>query len=129
MDQTFSNEITTIGLQVVQAIVGLAWAALVGLIAHHAPKVLALVQRALSYKIVQDAVLWAAREFAGRLRDPDDTAIVTEPLAVSRATDAVMRRVGGSLDVLGVYREQHVRSIVAARLKNELWGASANDHS
>lgn len=114
MDPATTNELAELIGQGVLALVALAatilpaWA-------------INIWRKAIATRLVQDAVLWAARAAVARLQDAGDAAIRTESGAVAEAAAAVEERVPEALSRAGV-NTQHLRGLVEARVKSIVAG-------
>lgn len=74
-------------------------------------------RKAIAVKLVQDAILWAARSAVASLLDDKDSVVRTPGQAIKAATETVAARVPDALKTVGVKTDQDLRELVQARVK------------
>lgn len=117
----FTNELNNVIGQGLIALLATIWTILGGLVVRHVPIALEVWNQATKHKIVQDAILWAAREAVARMRNSDDRVVVTEDDAVDQATIALTHRVPEALGALGLTTTKVIKDRVAARVRDLVW--------
>jgi hypothetical protein len=117
----FTNELNAVIGQGLLALLAMIWTIFVGQIVRHVPIAVDLWNQATKHKIVQDAILWAAKEAVARLRNSDDNIVVTEEDAVDQAAIALTGRVPEALYSVGLSSPHAIKDRVAARVRDLLW--------
>lgn len=117
METTFNSELLAYSQQAFAAVLTMAGVAVTGLLARYVPQALTLWSSASQYKIVQDALLWAAKEAVARLQDKGDTAVPNEKAAIDVAANTVIQRVPEALEAVGLGDREKVKDRVGARIK------------
>jgi hypothetical protein len=128
MDNSFAEQLALYAGDIVSAIVALAWAAIAGLLARHAPQLLKVLQafseqlaHMVNDKRVQTVILWAAEEALAHLRNPDRTDVEDEQQATQYAAKQLERRVPDTLKAVGVITSKQVHDLAAVRVRKLLW--------
>lgn len=117
----FTTELNSVISQGMLALLATIWTFLGAQVVRHVPVAVELWNQSTKYKIVQDAILWAAREAVARMRNSDDTIVVTEDDAIDKAAIAVTSRVPEALHTVGLATVGAVRERVAARVRDLVW--------
>jgi hypothetical protein len=82
---------------------------------------LLLWRKAIAYRVVQDGLLFAARQAVAMLRDQAEAGITHPEQAIDAAATLAQARVPGALKTLGLTSLAAVRDRVAARVQDLLW--------
>lgn len=117
----FTNELNGVIGQGLLALLATIWTFLAAQIVRHVPIAVDLWNQATKHKIVQDAILWAAKEAVARMRDSDDKIVVTEEDAIDQATIALTHRVPEALNTVGLVAPSLIKDRVASRVRDLLW--------
>jgi hypothetical protein len=117
----FTTELNGVLGQGFLALLAVIWTWLAGQIVRHVPIVVDLWNQATKHKIVQDAILWAAKEAVARMRNSDDKIVVTEEDAIDQATIALTHRVPEALQTVGLSATSMIKDRVASRVRDLLW--------
>lgn len=117
----FSNELNSVIAQGLLALLATIWTFLGAQVVRHVPIAIDLWNQATKHKIVQDAILWAAKEAVARLRNSDDRIVVTEEDAIDQATVALTGRVPEALQTVGLATTDAIKERVSARVRDLLW--------
>lgn len=115
MDATQMNELS--------GLIGEAVLALLAMAATLLPAwAINIWRKAIAVKLVQDAVLWAARNAVASLQDDKDSVVRTPAQAVKLASETVAARVPDALKRVGITTEADLRGLVQARVKSLIAG-------
>jgi hypothetical protein len=117
----FSNELNSVIGQGLLALFATIWTFFAALIVRHVPIAVDLWNQATKHKIVQEAILWAAKEAVARLRNSDDSIVVTEEDAIDQAAIAVTSRVPEALHTVGLASVDAIKERVASRVRDLVW--------
>ena len=117
----FTNELNGVIGQGMLALLATIWTFLAAQVVRYVPIAVELWNQATKHKIVQDAILWAAKEAVARLRNSNDALVVTEQDAIDQAAIAVTSRVPEALGALGLTNSGAIKERVAARVRDLVW--------
>lgn len=87
------------------------------------PWAAALWNKSQSYKIVQDALLWAARSALAKLNNPDNRLVLTEADAVQQATDEVLAAAPKAVKKVFGKNTDALNAALGRRIASLRWGS------
>jgi hypothetical protein len=117
----FTTELNSVIGQGMLALLATIWTFLGAQVVRHVPVAVELWNQSTKHKIVQEAILWAAREAVARMRNSGDAIVVTEEDAIDQAAIAVTSRVPEALGALGLTNSNAIKERVAARVRDLVW--------
>lgn len=86
------------------------------------PWAAALWNKSQSYKIVQDALLWAARSALAKLNNPDNRLVLTEADAVQQASDEVLLAAPKAVKKIFGNNTDALNAALSRRIASLRWG-------
>lgn len=95
---------------------------LAGIAAIAPPWAAALWNKSQSYKIVQDALLWAARSALAKLNNPDNRLVLTEADAVNQATEEVLAAAPKAVKKIFGKNTDALSAALSRRISSLRWG-------
>lgn len=81
-----------------------------------------LWNKSQSYKIVQDALLWAAKSALAKLNNPDNRLVLTEADAVTQAAEEVMLAAPKAVKKVFGKNADGLNAALARRITSLRWG-------